>query len=115
MSQQQGIECVGPISADTLFLRAVQSEFDGVVAMYHDQGLIPVKLLAFDKAVNVTIGLPIIRTSPAHGTAFDIAGKNIADPSSMMAAITTAVNMAATKKKSECRIENLELGKGGRK
>ncbi|MGD0077677.1 MAG: 4-hydroxythreonine-4-phosphate dehydrogenase PdxA [Sedimentisphaerales bacterium] len=115
MAQQQGIECVGPISADTLFLRAVQSEFDGVVAMYHDQGLIPVKLLAFDKAVNVTIGLPIIRTSPAHGTAFDIAGKNIADPSSMMAAITTAVNMAATKKKSECRIENLELGKGGRK
>jgi 4-hydroxythreonine-4-phosphate dehydrogenase len=76
----------------------VQGEFDGVVAMYHDQGMIPVKLLAFDKAVNVTIGLPIIRTSPAHGTAFDIAGKNIADPSSMMEAITTAIKMMQTKK-----------------
>ncbi|MCJ7776835.1 MAG: 4-hydroxythreonine-4-phosphate dehydrogenase PdxA, partial [Sedimentisphaerales bacterium] len=94
----QGIDCVGPIPADTLFLRAVQGDFDGVVAMYHDQGMIPVKLLAFDKAVNVTIGIPIIRTSPAHGTAFDIAGKNLADPSSMMAAITTAIKMAATKK-----------------
>jgi 4-hydroxythreonine-4-phosphate dehydrogenase len=98
MGQQQGIDCVGPIPADTLFLRAVNGEFDGVVAMYHDQGMIPVKLLAFDKAVNVTIGIPIIRTSPAHGTAFDIAGKNIADPSSMMAAINTAIQMAATKK-----------------
>jgi 4-hydroxythreonine-4-phosphate dehydrogenase len=98
MAQEQGIDCIGPIPADTLFLRAVQGEFDGVVAMYHDQGMIPVKLLAFDKAVNVTIGLPIIRTSPAHGTAFDIAGKNIADPSSMMAAITTAIKMSTTKK-----------------
>jgi 4-phospho-D-threonate 3-dehydrogenase / 4-phospho-D-erythronate 3-dehydrogenase len=98
MAQEQGIDCVGPIPADTLFLRAVQGEFDAVVAMYHDQGMIPVKLLAFDKAVNITIGLPIIRTSPAHGTAFDIAGKNIADPSSMMAAITTAIQMATTKK-----------------
>ncbi|MCJ7728859.1 MAG: 4-hydroxythreonine-4-phosphate dehydrogenase PdxA, partial [Sedimentisphaerales bacterium] len=98
MAQEQDIDCVGPIPADTLFLRAVQGEFDGVVAMYHDQGMIPVKLLAFDKAVNVTIGIPIIRTSPAHGTAFDIAGKNLADPSSMMAAITTAIKMAATKK-----------------
>jgi 4-hydroxythreonine-4-phosphate dehydrogenase len=98
MAQEQGIDCLGPIPADTLFLRAVEGEFDGVVAMYHDQGLIAVKLLAFDKAVNVTIGLPIIRTSPAHGTAFDIAGKNLADPSSMMAAINTAIQMAATKK-----------------
>jgi 4-hydroxythreonine-4-phosphate dehydrogenase len=98
MAQEQGIDCVGPIPADTLFLRAVNGEFDGVVAMYHDQAMIPVKLLAFDKAVNVTIGIPIIRTSPAHGTAFDIAGKNIADPSSMMAAINTAIQMAATKK-----------------
>ena len=97
MAQEQGIDCVGPIPADTLFLRAVQGEFDGVVAMYHDQGMIPVKLLAFDKAVNVTIGIPIIRTTPAHGTAFDIAGKNIADPSSMMAAITTAIKMAHNK------------------
>jgi len=114
MAQEQGIDCVGPIPADTLFLRAAQGEFDGVVAMYHDQGMIPVKLLASDKAVNITIGIPIIRTSPAHGTAFDIAGKNIADPSSMMAAVTTAIKMAATKKNLECRIANLELGKGGR-
>jgi len=98
MAQEQGIDCIGPIPADTLFLRAVHGEFDGVVAMYHDQGMIPVKLLAFDKAVNITIGIPIIRTSPAHGTAFDIAGKNIADPSSMMAAITTAIKMVQTKK-----------------
>ena len=72
--------------------------------MYHDQGMIPVKLLAFDSAVNVTIGIPIIRTSPAHGTAFDIAGKNQASPGSMKAAITTAIHMAATKKKLELRI-----------
>jgi 4-hydroxythreonine-4-phosphate dehydrogenase len=98
MAQEQGIDCIGPIPADTLFLRAMQGEFDGVVAMYHDQGMIPVKLLAFDKAVNVTIGLPIIRTSPAHGTAFDIAGKNIANPSSMMAAIATAIKMSTVKK-----------------
>ncbi len=106
MAQGQGIDCFGPIPADTLFLRAVQGEFDGVVAMYHDQGMIPVKLLAFDKAVNVTIGLPIIRTSPAHGTAFDIAGKNIADPSSMMEAIKVAIQMAQTKKNVELRIKN---------
>jgi 4-hydroxythreonine-4-phosphate dehydrogenase len=98
MAQEQGIDCFGPIPADTLFLRAVEGEFDGVVAMYHDQAMIPVKLLAFDKAVNVTIGLPIIRTSPAHGTAFDIAGKNVADPSSMMEAIKTAIQMSVTKK-----------------
>jgi 4-hydroxythreonine-4-phosphate dehydrogenase len=98
MAQEQGIDCHGPIPADTLFLRAVQGEFNAVVAMYHDQGMIAVKLLAFDKAVNVTIGLPIIRTSPAHGTAFDIAGKNIADPSSMKEAIKIAVLMSQTKK-----------------
>ena len=68
--------------------------------------MIPVKLLAFDKAVNVTIGLPIIRTSPAHGTAFDIAGKNIADPSSMMEAIKVAIQMVQTKKNVELRIKN---------
>jgi 4-hydroxythreonine-4-phosphate dehydrogenase len=98
LAQEQGINCQGPYPADTLFLRAVHGEFDAVVAMYHDQGMIPVKLLAFEDAVNITIGLPIIRTSPAHGTAFDIVGKNIADPSSMMAAITTAIKMAAVKK-----------------
>lgn len=98
LAQEQGINCEGPFAADTLFLRAAHGEFDAVVAMYHDQGMIPVKLLAFDKAVNITIGIPIIRTSPAHGTAFDITGKNIANPSSITAAITTAINMAAAKK-----------------
>ena len=75
LAQEQGINCEGPISADTVFLRAVQGEFDAVVAMYHDQAMIPVKLLDFENAVNITIGIPIIRTSPAHGTAFDIAGQ----------------------------------------
>jgi len=106
LAQEQGINCIGPISADTLFLQASRGEFDGVVAMYHDQGMIPVKLLDFEGAVNVTIGIPIIRTSPAHGTAFDIAGRNLANPASMKAAITTAIQMAKTKKNLECRIEN---------
>ena len=74
--------------------------------MYHDQGMIPVKLLSFKQAVNVTIGIPIIRTSPAHGTAFDIAGKNIADPSSMKSAIITAIQMAKTKKNSMCNCKS---------
>jgi 4-hydroxythreonine-4-phosphate dehydrogenase len=99
LAQHQGINCQGPYSADTLFLRAAQGQFDGVVAMYHDQGMIPVKLLDFKRAVNVTIGIPIIRTSPAHGTAFDIAGQNIADPSSMKSAILTAIHMAKTRKR----------------
>ena len=106
LAQEHGINCIGPISADTLFLRAVRGEFDGVVAMYHDQGMIPVKLLDFEGAVNVTIGIPIIRTSPAHGTAFDITGQNLANPASIKAAITTAIQMAKTKKNLECRIEN---------
>jgi 4-hydroxythreonine-4-phosphate dehydrogenase len=100
IAQEMGIKCSGPYPADTLFVRAAAGEFDGVVAMYHDQGMIPVKLLAFKDAVNVTIGLPIIRTSPAHGTAFDIAGKGIADESSMKAAIKLAVEMARTKKQN---------------
>jgi len=94
LAQEQGINCMGPIPADTLFLRAVRGEFDAVVAMYHDQGMIPVKLLAFEHAVNITIGLPLIRTSPAHGTAFDIAGRNLANPSSMKSAIQMAIQMA---------------------
>jgi 4-hydroxythreonine-4-phosphate dehydrogenase len=98
LAQEQGINCCGPYPADTLFWRAARGEFDAVVAMYHDQGMIPVKLLAFEDAVNITLGIPIIRTSPAHGTAFDIVGKNIADPSSMTAAITTAIQMATVKK-----------------
>jgi 4-hydroxythreonine-4-phosphate dehydrogenase len=106
LAQEQGMNCHGPFSADTLFLRATQGEFDGIVAMYHDQGMIPVKILDFEHAVNITIGIPIIRTSPAHGTAFDIAGRNLANPSSMKSAITTAIQMAKTKKNLECRIEN---------
>jgi 4-hydroxythreonine-4-phosphate dehydrogenase len=101
LARNQGINCLGPFSADTLFLRAINGEFDGVVAMYHDQGMIPVKLLNFGKAVNITIGIPIIRTSPAHGTAFDITGQNVADPAGMKSAITTAIQMAKTKKAHE--------------
>ena len=77
-----------------MFGRAVRGEFDAVIACYHDQGLIPVKLLAFGRAVNVTLGLPIIRTSVDHGTAFDIAGKNVADPSSMIEATLLAGRLA---------------------
>jgi 4-hydroxythreonine-4-phosphate dehydrogenase len=98
LAQEQDIDATGPFPADTVFLKAAQGDYDAVVAMYHDQGMIPVKLLAFKDAVNITIGIPIIRTSPAHGTAFDIAGKNIADPSSFKAAIVTAIQMANTKK-----------------
>lgn len=98
LAREVGIDCCGPYPADTLFLRASGGEFDGVVAMYHDQGLIAVKLLAFNEAVNVTIGLPIIRTSPSHGTAFDIAGKFCANPSSMIEAIRVAISMARTKR-----------------
>jgi 4-hydroxythreonine-4-phosphate dehydrogenase len=108
LAQEQGINCSGPFPADTIFLQAVHGEFDAVVAMYHDQGMIPVKLLGFEHAVNITIGIPIIRTSPAHGTAFDIAGRNLASPASMKAAILTAIQMAKTKKNSELRIKNLE-------
>jgi len=98
LAQEVGINCYGPFPADTIFSKVIDGQFDAVVAMYHDQGMIPVKLLASESAVNVTIGIPIIRTSPAHGTAFDIAGKNIANPNSMKSAILTAVNMTKTKK-----------------
>lgn len=84
----------GPISPDTVFLRAVKGEFDVVIAMYHDQGHIPMKLLAFDEGVNVTLGLPIIRTSVDHGTAFDIAGKGIAKSTSMLQSIKLAARFA---------------------
>jgi 4-hydroxythreonine-4-phosphate dehydrogenase len=92
----QGIDVAGPFPADTLFLRAMRGVFDVVVACYHDQGLIPVKLAAFGEAVNVTLGLPIVRTSVDHGTAFDIAGRGIADPGSMIAAVRLAARLART-------------------
>ena len=92
--RRSGIDVTGPFPADTVFVRAHRGEFDVVVACYHDQGLIPIKLLAFGQAVNVTLGLPIIRTSVDHGTAFDIAGKGIADPQSMIAAVLLAARLA---------------------
>lgn len=94
MAREQGINVTGPYPPDTVFLAARDGKYDAVVAMYHDQGLIPVKLLAFDQAVNLTIGLPIVRTSPDHGTAFDIVGRNRANPGSMRAAIEMAVDLA---------------------
>jgi 4-hydroxythreonine-4-phosphate dehydrogenase len=94
MAQEAGIDVEGPFPADTLFLRAMKNHWDAIIAMYHDQGLIPIKMLAWDRAVNVTLGLPIIRTSPDHGTAFDIVGRNVADPSSMKAAIALACDLA---------------------
>ncbi len=92
---RQGIRATGPHPADTVFIAAASGEYDLVVAMYHDQGLIPVKLLGWDKAVNVTLGLPIVRTSPDHGTAFGIAGRDVADAGSMRAAIELALELAA--------------------
>ena len=89
-----GVNVVGPLPADTVFVRARRGEFDAVVACYHDQGLIPVKLLAFGRAVNVTLGLPIVRTSVDHGTAFDIAGRGVADPGSMIEAVKLAARLA---------------------
>ena len=93
--KQQGMTVSGPIPADTLFLRASQGEFDGVVAMYHDQGHIALKLLGQRRAVNITAGLPIIRTSVAHGTAYDIAWKGMADESSLVSAAKWAVKLGS--------------------
>ena len=89
-----GVDVAGPFPGDTVFVRARRGEFDAVVACYHDQGLIPVKLVAFGEAVNVTLGLPIVRTSVDHGTAFDIAGTGVANPASMIAAVRLAARLA---------------------
>lgn len=97
MARDAGLNVVGPLPPDTAFTPETLKQFDGLVAMYHDQGLIPVKMAAFHKAVNVTLGLPAIRTSPDHGTAFDIAGKNKANPGSMSAAIRLAIELAETR------------------
>ena len=93
--RSSGIDVCGPLPGDTVFVRALNGEFDAVVACYHDQGLIPIKILAFGQAVNVTLGLPIIRTSVDHGTAYDIAGTNTADPSSMVEAVCLAARLAS--------------------
>jgi 4-hydroxythreonine-4-phosphate dehydrogenase len=92
--QEAGVDITGPWPGDTVFTRAVRGEFDVVIACYHDQGLIPVKLIAFGEAVNVTLGLPIIRTSVDHGTAFDIAGRGTANPESMVQAVLLAARLA---------------------
>jgi 4-hydroxythreonine-4-phosphate dehydrogenase len=86
----EGIEVTGPWPADTMFHTVARARYDVALTMYHDQGLIPVKTLAFDEGVNVTLGLPFVRTSPDHGTAFDIAGRGIANPSSLIAALKLA-------------------------
>jgi 4-hydroxythreonine-4-phosphate dehydrogenase len=91
----EGIDARGPLPADTLFHAAARAGYDVALTMYHDQALIPIKTLAFDHAVNVTLGLPFIRTSPDHGTAFDIAGSGRADPSSLIAAIALAARLSA--------------------
>ena len=98
-AKAEGLEVVGPLPADTLFYKAASGQFEGVVAMYHDQGLIPLKLLHFSDAVNVTLGLPIIRTSVDHGTAYDIAGTGKADPKSLRAAISMAAEMVKNRRK----------------
>jgi 4-hydroxythreonine-4-phosphate dehydrogenase len=92
-ARARGVDVAGPFPADTVFVRAVRGEFDVVIACYHDQGLIPVKLTAFGRAVNVTLGLPIVRTSVDHGTAFDIAGKGQANASSMIEAVRLAARL----------------------
>jgi len=94
-ARKLGIGVTGPLPADTLFYYANQGKWDAVVAMYHDQGLIPFKMLSFNVGVNLTLGLPIIRTSPDHGTAFNLAWKGVADPTSMIAAIKIAARLAA--------------------
>jgi 4-hydroxythreonine-4-phosphate dehydrogenase len=92
----RGVDITGPWPGDTVFGRAVRGEFDAVIACYHDQGLIPVKLLAFGRAVNVTLGLPIVRTSVDHGTAFDIAGRGVADASSLVEAVRLAARLVSS-------------------
>ena len=93
-ARESGIEVEGPLAADTLFYYAYHGHYDAVVAMYHDQGLAPLKMIGFEKGINWTLGLPFIRTSPDHGTAYNIAGQNRADPGSMVAAITLARQLA---------------------
>jgi 4-phospho-D-threonate 3-dehydrogenase / 4-phospho-D-erythronate 3-dehydrogenase len=96
-ARQRGILASDPLPADTLFGKAAKGQYDGIVALYHDQGLIPLKLVAFGTCVNLTVGLPIIRTSVDHGTAFDIVGKGVADPGSLIEAVKLAAKIAARK------------------
>ena len=91
------MDIIGPLPGDTMFHAEARAGYDAAIAMYHDQALIPIKTLAFDRGVNVTLGLPFVRTSPDHGTAFGIAGKDQANPTSMIEAIKLAAEMAATR------------------
>jgi 4-hydroxythreonine-4-phosphate dehydrogenase len=102
-----GIAARGPLPADTMFHKAARATYDAALCMYHDQALIPIKTLAFDHAVNVTLGLPFVRTSPDHGTAFDIAGTGQADPSSLIAALHLAARLAA---REEATLAPLKAG-----
>jgi 4-hydroxythreonine-4-phosphate dehydrogenase len=104
--RRDGIEARGPLPADSLFHAAARATYDVVLAMYHDQALIPIKTLAFDHAVNVTLGLPFVRTSPDHGTAFDIAGSGKADPTSLIAAIRLAARLSGPSATARLRVAN---------
>jgi 4-hydroxythreonine-4-phosphate dehydrogenase len=96
LARARGCDARGPFAADTLFHQVFRGDHDAVVAMYHDQGLVPLKMVAFDTGVNWTLGLPFVRMSPDHGTAHDIAGQGLADPSSMESALRLAATVAAT-------------------
>jgi 4-hydroxythreonine-4-phosphate dehydrogenase len=100
-ARRSGLQVGGPFPADTVFYQAANGRYDAVVAMYHDQGLIPLKLLHFPDAVNITLGLPIIRTSVDHGTAYDIVGKDMADPSSLVAAIKMAAKIVEARRRAQ--------------
>ncbi len=98
MLRREGIEARGPLAADTMFHAAARQSYDAALCMYHDQALIPIKTIDFDGGVNVTLGLPFVRTSPDHGTAFGIAGMGIARADSLIAALRLAAEMAATRR-----------------
>ena len=114
-ARRAGVAVSGPFPADSLFVRAVEGAFDAVVAMYHDQGLIPLKLLHFHDGVNVTLGLPILRTSPDHGTAHDIAGRGVADERSMVAAIRLAASMARARRAEDAATALAPAASGARR
>ena len=106
-ASRAGVIVTGPVAADTLFSRAIAGEFDAVVAMYHDQGHVALKTLGFDRAVNVTLGLPIVRTSVAHGTAYDIAWQGLAETSSLIEAVRVAARIVTGRKREAGRVEKL--------
>ncbi len=112
-ARRVGIDAVGPLPADSVFHRAVTGEFDVVIGMYHDQALVPLKLLDFDHAVNVTLGLPIIRTSVDHGTAYDIAGRGVASAGSMIAAVRLAARMVGHRQRAEAERAPADTGGKG--